>query len=217
MDHDDTDRDVRSRLLLGRRVRVPAGPGRDERRGRVRRRHHPEPDVPGGLLPHDGSRRGPARDVRRRAGLVRSAARGVLGDARPDAGEPPGSGRGRSVPERDLHDDRRAVGGRGGLQGARAGAVRAADRRPRSGRRRSSTRRRTTTRPTTRRTATRRTATWSRSRSSRSRDCSRLAAEARRTRAASSASTSDDAVLRACKSAARTCERRPPPAPPAAR
>ena len=79
----------------------------------------------------------------------------------------------------DLHDDRRAVGGGEGLEGARAGAVRPTDRDRDPRRRRSSTRPRTTTRPTTRRTATRRTATWSRSRSSRSRGCSPLAAERR--------------------------------------
>ena len=182
MDHDDTDRDVRSRLLLGRRVRVPAGAGRDGRRGRVCRRHHAEPDVPGGLLAHDGPRRGPARRVRRRAGLVRSAPRGVLGDARPDAGEPAGAGRRRPVPERHLHDDRRAAGGRGGLEASARRSGSTARSRREIRRRRSSTRPRTTTRRTTRRTATRRTATWSRSRSSRSRGCCPLAADDERTR-----------------------------------
>ena len=54
-----SDRDVRSRVLLGRGVRVPAGAGGDVRRGRICGRDHAEPDVPGRLLAHDRPRRGP--------------------------------------------------------------------------------------------------------------------------------------------------------------
>ena len=63
------------------------------------------PDLPRGLQPHHRPRRGGPGDVRPRGRHLRAAPRGLLGDARPDAGGPAGTGRGRPVPQRDLHRD----------------------------------------------------------------------------------------------------------------
>ena len=51
---------------------------------------------------HDRSRRGRPGRVRPED-LLRAPRRQVLGDPRPDPGEPPGPGHRRSVPDRDLH------------------------------------------------------------------------------------------------------------------
>src|SRR5581483_3626682 len=52
--------------------------------------------------------------------FVRAAARRLLGQARPDAAEPPGLGRRRPVPLGDLLPRRRAAGGRAPVEGRAA-------------------------------------------------------------------------------------------------
>ena len=83
-------------------------PGRLVDLGRLRRRHHAEPDVRGGLQrphrPHRG-RAGRLRPVRR---VVRRPGQDVLRGPRPDPGHAPGQRRRHPVPLGDLLHDARA-------------------------------------------------------------------------------------------------------------
>src|SRR3954451_13890052 len=108
---------LRRRLLLGRRGRVPPDRRRDEDRGRLRRWPSQKPELPGRLLAHDRPRRGGRGHLRPRARLLRAAARGLLEQAQPDAEEPPGLGHRRSVPLGGLLPRRGAARGGRAVEG----------------------------------------------------------------------------------------------------
>ena len=93
-------RGVRGRMFLGRRGRVPPRAGRRRDGAGILGRPHGEPDVRRRLHAHDRPRRGGARRIRSREGLLRQAPPSVLDDARPDAGEPPGPRLRRQLPQR---------------------------------------------------------------------------------------------------------------------
>ena len=82
--------------------------------GRLRRRHHPQPDVRGGVQRFDRPHRGGARRVRPHEDQLRGAAAPFLGGARPHAGDAPGQRRGHAVPLCDLLVRRRTARRRGG-------------------------------------------------------------------------------------------------------
>src|SRR5918999_386250 len=122
------DRHLRCRLLLGRRVGVPAAAGRRLHGRGLHGRLRGRADVRAGLHRSHGPRRGGRGRLRARRDLLRRAPGRVLGRARPHAAEPPGAGRGHAVPVRGLLPLTRA-----GARGARvarapAGAAVAADR-----------------------------------------------------------------------------------------
>ena len=87
---------------------LPRGAGRRRHRRRLRGRSRRQPDLRAGLHRHDRPRRGRPGHLRPRPGHLRGAARPLLGDARSDAGQPPGPRRRRSVPDGDLHPHSRA-------------------------------------------------------------------------------------------------------------
>ena len=85
--------------------------------GRLRRRHHAEPDLRGDLQRHDRPHRGGRGGLRPGGGLVRGAAQGLLGEPRPDPGHAAGQRRRHAVPLGDLHHDAGAGGRRGDVAG----------------------------------------------------------------------------------------------------
>ena len=111
------DRGLRPRLLLGRREGLLAAPRRRDDGRRLCRWPHPEPDLRGGLLRADRSRRGRAGRLRPVEDLVRAAAQDLLGASRPDPGHAPGQRPRHQLPL-DHHRRRRRAAGRGrGLEG----------------------------------------------------------------------------------------------------
>ena len=117
------DRDLRPRLLLGRREGLLAAPRRRDDGRRLCRWPHPEPDLRGGLLRPDRPRRGRARRLRPVEDLVRAAAQDLLGGPRPDPGHAPGQRHGHQLPLDHHRRRRRAAGRRRGLEGDVPGAA----------------------------------------------------------------------------------------------
>ena len=106
-------------MLLGRRVRVRARPGVIETEVGYAGGHTENPTYRD-VCSHGTGHAEVLRVEFDLGGELRAAARGVLGDARPDPGEPPGTGRRRSVPERDLHQLDEQQRGRGLRDAAQA-------------------------------------------------------------------------------------------------
>ena len=93
------DRGVRRRLLLGRAGRVPAGAGRLAGGLRIRRRQGLDCEVRDGHQRHDRPRRVGEDHLRPEEGELRhAAAHLLLGRARPDPAQPPGSRRRLALP-----------------------------------------------------------------------------------------------------------------------
>jgi len=86
-------------VASGRREEVLDGGGRLHDRGRLRGRHHPEPDLRGSVFGSHRSYRGRARRFStRRSPSIEEMLRIFLGEPRPDAGHAPGKRRRLAVP-----------------------------------------------------------------------------------------------------------------------
>ena len=91
----------------GARSGLLEDPRRLRHRGRLCRRLHAQPDLPGGLQRPHRPQRGRAGRLRSEAGELRGAGQGVLRGPRPDPGHAPGQRRRHAVPLRHLCRRRR--------------------------------------------------------------------------------------------------------------
>src|SRR4051794_9076349 len=108
------DRRLRRRVLLGRGEGLLGDPRRLLHGGGLRGRVHAEPHVRGGLFGAHRAHRGRAGRLRPGGHLLRAAAEGLLGGARPDPGHAPGQRHRHAVPLGDLLPEPGAGGGGAG-------------------------------------------------------------------------------------------------------
>ena len=137
--------DLRRGVLLGRRGVLPRRPRGGRRRLGLHRRGAAPADLRAGVLGGDRARRGRARHLRPRQGVLRAPARGVLASPRPHHAQPAGPRRRHAVPLGGLRPRRRAGAPRQGVARAVPGSGSADRSSPRSRRRRRSGRPRRTT------------------------------------------------------------------------
>ena len=94
----------RDGLLLGRGADLLAAARRHQHGGRLHGRLHAQPDLRGDLHRPDRPRRDRARRLRPRRTSPGAAAQGVLGEPRPDDGQPAGQRHRHRLPVGDLLD-----------------------------------------------------------------------------------------------------------------